>query len=233
MEDFPFIPVLFGLFTCVLVCAVWLTWNFTKAAMLKKMGPAPPEKQPEKAAPAARPAEPYLLGIRRAATGAWEVHIQGQRYPSLQAVPQEAVKEEVVLALRELVTFARDYVQKSPAAKAAPPPTPEPEPPKPTLSPAALAALSVRNAPRREAPRPTSSALPPMLIDLAKEIGDVVAELQEQVPALRERSISLQNAPGGGIQFLVDDGVYDDVSEIPDAKIQALIRHATKEWERR
>lgn len=70
-------------------------------------------------------------------------------------------------------------------------------------------------------------------LDLAREIGEIVAEMQMSIPSLAQRSIKLQNAPSGGVHFAIDGIVYPDVNEIPDADIQALIRAATKEWERR
>ncbi len=239
MDNFPFIPVLIGLFVSILACTVWLTWNFTKAAMLNKMGESPEEPPQSRAkervsAPGPGPpeADSTLLSIRRGPTLMWEIRVQGQRYRTLQAVPEDEVKEEVVIALRELAAFARDYIQKSPAAKAPPPAAPprsEPTVAPSTLPPALLGSPS-RGRGERETGRSSGSMLS---INLAQEIGDIVAELQEQVPALQKHAIDLQNVPGGGIRFLVNGEIYGDVSEIPDPKIQALIRHATKEWERR
>jgi len=71
------------------------------------------------------------------------------------------------------------------------------------------------------------------MLDLAREIGEIVSEMQVKIPSLSHRSIRLQNAPSGGVHFAIDGIVYPDVNEIPDADIQALIRAATKEWERR
>jgi hypothetical protein len=39
--------------------------------------------------------------------------------------------------------------------------------------------------------------------------------------------------PAKGIRFAIDGKVYDDLSEIPSPEIRAVIRKATKEWERR
>ena len=70
-------------------------------------------------------------------------------------------------------------------------------------------------------------------LDLAGEIGEIVEEMQVRVPSLAGRSVRIQNAPGGGIQFAIDGIVYPDVDSIPDLDVQALIRAATQEWERR
>ncbi|MFN2109511.1 MAG: hypothetical protein ACK2UI_07610, partial [Anaerolineae bacterium] len=80
-----------------------------------------------------------------------------------------------------------------------------------------------------------SDAAPTIMtaLDLAREIGAIVEEMQARIPSLAGRSIKLQNAPSGGVCFAIDGLVYADVNESPDTEIQALIRAATKEWERR
>lgn len=70
-------------------------------------------------------------------------------------------------------------------------------------------------------------------IDLAREIGAIVDEMQAQVPQLQDRSIHLHNTPSGGIQFTIDGVVYEDVNDIPDELVRKLIKAVTREWERR
>ena len=70
-------------------------------------------------------------------------------------------------------------------------------------------------------------------IDLAREIGAIVDEMQAQVPQLQDRSIRLHNTASGGIQFAIDGVVYEDVHDIPDELVRKLIKAATREWERR
>ncbi|HOU15225.1 MAG TPA: hypothetical protein PKZ84_19135 [Anaerolineae bacterium] len=199
-----------------------------------------------------------LLALDRAADGAWVITVQGERYPVLEAVPDDTVRQEVVAGLKELVAFARSYVQREQAAKKSPQPAPSPAPqplpqPEPPREPAPPATPKVAPAP---APTPaaaspvqdklrvflkgeptlkrsdTAPTIMPML-DLAREIGEIVSEMQMKIPSLARRSIRLQNAPSGGVHFAIDGIVYPDVNDIPDADIQALIRAATKEWERR
>jgi hypothetical protein len=71
------------------------------------------------------------------------------------------------------------------------------------------------------------------VIDFAQEITDIIEELQERSPALQAHAVSLQNVPGGGINFLVDGKIYADIEEIPFPEMQALIRRATQTWEAR
>jgi hypothetical protein len=80
--------------------------------------------------------------------------------------------------------------------------------------------------------RGTSDAAMPF-IDLAHEIGEIVDEMLPQRPSLRGHAVSLQNRPGHGIAFVVDGTIYQELTDIPNPDIQALIRDATKEWERR
>ena len=213
----------------------------------------------------------YLLAVDRAPNGAWEIAVNGEYYPSLEAVPDDTVRQEFVAGLKEVVAFARSYVQKDQAAKK-PPATP----PQPVREPAARAVVTPM--PRAPAPaipnshippaeRPASPVAPPPVtpevasaaadklrvflkgepalkrsdaaptimttLDLAREIGEIVTEMQAHIPSMAQRSIKLQNAPSGGVYFAIDGIVYPSVNEIPDADIQALIRAATKEWERR
>ena len=68
--------------------------------------------------------------------------------------------------------------------------------------------------------------------DTAKEIGQIVEDLQVRMPSLARHSIRLQNAAGGGVLFFVDGQLYQNLEDIPTLEIQALIRAATKQWER-
>ena len=70
-------------------------------------------------------------------------------------------------------------------------------------------------------------------INLAKEIGEILEELQARDPSLAQRSIHLRNVSGGGVLFIVDGVTYTSRDEIPDLEVQSLIRAATQEWERR
>jgi hypothetical protein len=187
----------------------------------------------------------HLLAVDRTPNGTWEITINGRRYPSLDAVPDDGVRKEVVAGLKEAANFVRAYVQKDQEAKKPPaattpevrlpavdkpvtPPLPAPQ----TVSPPADKPRFFR---REEPALKRSDAAPTIMpvLDLAREIGEIVTEMQARIPSLAQRSIKLQNASGGGVCFAIDGDVYYAVQEIPDADIQALIRAATKEWERR
>lgn len=265
LDDMDFLlPLLIFLLIGIVTITFGIAWMIAKARYQKKLGAdeatavsAPPSN--------AAPRDVHLLALDRAPDGAWRIAINGKYYPSLEAVPDDTVRRDVVAGLKEVVTFARSYVQKDQTATKPPAPPPQP-------AHAAAAATPSAPAPVRPedrippAEKPVTSVLPaavpppaslpvdklrglfkgesvlkrpdaaPMLmptIDLAHEIGEIVAEMQAQIPSMAQRTIKLQNIATGGVQFVIDDMIYFDVNEIPDADVQALIRAATKEWERR
>ncbi|GEM_PF-3633683 len=187
----------------------------------------PPAPKPTPAPPIAPPEilPPALLAVRRDPFGEWDIRIQGEPYPRLEYVADDAVRQEVVQAIRALATFSRDYIQQhkgvaAPPAKSAPPPAPVATPP-----PVLPADMGIHT--------PVTSATMPTFVDIAREIQAVVEQLQRQVPQLAAHRIQLRNAPTGGVLFVVDNTTYNDLDEIPNATVRKLIQAAIKEWERR
>ncbi len=251
---FPFLPLLLMVITGIIGITIWLTWMLLKSKNKKEMEVTPAATPPAVTASA----DPYLLGLQRSPSGEWDIRINGQRYRSLDAVPDAAVRKEVVAGLRELVTFSRDYIQKerdaqspsrspqkapqstptskpkSEASPATSPPPPSPSPQvtqPPPKKPKEAPRLRLSGEPVLKRSNAPATLMP--TIDLAQEIGDLVEEMQAHAPQLRDRSIRLRNAASGGIEFTIDGIVYGAIDEIPDQDIQALIRAAIKEWEHR
>ncbi len=262
------LPMLILLLIGIIGITFWIAWVIFKMRYKKQLTP---DKATQDNEPlfSAVPREAPLLAVARASDGAWEITVNGKHYPNLEAVPDEAVRQDVVAGLKEVVAFARSYVQKEQAGRKPPtPPQPGPEPAaragitptppasvppmpesrgpsveKPVTPPAPVAASptappssdKLRVFLKGEPVLKRSDAVPTIMpaIDLAREIGEIVAQMQARIPSLAHRSIKLQNAPSGGVHFAIDGIVYPNVAEIPDADIQALIRAATKEWERR
>ena len=50
---------------------------------------------------------------------------------------------------------------------------------------------------------------------------------------LIERGISVSEWPGRGVVFIVGVDVYNDIHEVPDPEVRAVIHKAVKEWEER
>ena len=289
-DNMGFLLLMLGLLIVGIIgITFWLAWVIFKARYKKQLKAS--EAEPV-ATPAfsAIPRDVYLLAIDHTPDGTWEIIVNGEPYPSLEAVPDDTIRKDVVAGLKEVVAFARSYVQKNQAAKKPPAPatpsqpvrqsavrqptvqqpavrqpaiqqpaarepavripvTPTPVAPdnrvppveKPVTAPAVApqTTLPITDKPRfllkDEPTLKRSDAAPTIMtaLDLAREIGEIVAEMQARIPSLVDRSIKLQNAPSGGVCFAIDGIVYADVNEIPDPDIQALIRAATKEWERR
>ena len=282
-EGFPIeLVLLFFVLLGIIGLVYWLS-----RALSKREGEKSREARRETIAAEMSARPPGLLRLDHA-EGEWRIYVNGERYTSLDAVPDPDTREEVVAGLRQLVLFSRDYVKKHPPAKgkkgkkatasvqkpptpstrpteaptpsepgSAPPSTPQPTPKSKPSSPTAgqpgqlapeqaaealrrLEAIKARAKRRAESQKgqPQLSATPDLAsmmprIDLAREIGAIVDEMQAQVPQLQERSIRLHNTPSGGIQFAIDGVVYEDVNDIPDELVRKLIKAATREWERR
>jgi hypothetical protein len=227
--DALLVPFLIALSIGAIVIVVWLvrTSSRTKTDAAAKSppgtsGPSPaadhraPSVLPERPASERSVSEPpYVVGLRSDPAGRWVIDIAGKPYGTLDAVPDSATRDQVVAALRALADFSRGYLQKARSGVAA-------APPPAVVSPAQADVL-----------RPTVPGATMPIIDLAKEIGDIVEEMLERSPALHRHAIRLQNVPGQGIAFVVDGVRYGELGDIPDPAVQTLIREATKEWERR
>ena len=171
-------------------------------------------------------AQPDVLAVRVNQQGLWEVAVDGVVYRSLEAVPNPAAQKQVINALKILAGFSRSYMQKQRAqtspADAGSLETTDGLPPVPGVA-------------WREPGLSRPSAAPVFIpqINLAKEIEEIAQELQAQIPALAHTTLRLQNAPGGGVIFFVNEQLYQNLEDIPDPAVQALIRAATRQWEKR
>jgi hypothetical protein len=165
-----------------------------------------------------------IITVRLNDRGIWEVLIYGKRYDSLGQVPDEALREQVVNGVRILAAFSRDYIQRKRRAV-----SPDDEEPSGKIPPF----VSTEKEPQPQLRQGASAPSLMPQIDLAKEIGEILAVMQAREPDLAARSIRVQNAPGGGVFVAVDGVTYESVDDIPDADVRQLLRRATQEWERR
>ena len=231
------LPILVILVIGIVVLSGWLVWVFTRRRgdRTGSAGLGTPSAGTE-AGSALQSGPLYLLSVKPGNADAWDIYVQGIRYRSLDAVPDPKIRADVVAAAQQAAAFAGISTQTGAPAGQTPRPAPTEIPaPRATGSRSAEAVsaagsmVGAEPAARRAAM--SSGTMP--VIDFAQEIGDIVEELLEQTPELQRHAVSLQNVPRGGIQFIVDGTVYEDISDIPSTEVQTLIRRATREWERR
>jgi len=220
MSDIPievfFIPI--GL--AIIGLIAWLIIAYLQAPEQKKTAPEEGSTHQRSQADA----QLDVLTVRMNDRGIWEILVYGTPYRSLAAVPDPEAQQKVVDALRILAGFSKSHIQRQQAK------SPQVEPGQldtteglPSVSTAAL---------RDTQPRPAATPVFMPQINLAKEIGEIVEDLQTRVPSLAKTTIRLQNASGGGVLFVIDGQLYQNLQDIPNLEIQALIRAATRQWER-
>ncbi|HOV49307.1 MAG TPA: hypothetical protein PLM06_11815 [Anaerolineae bacterium] len=214
MNDFPFEIFFIFIGLAIVGLTAWLVSMFRRSS--GEQGRADKKSA----------AQPATLAVRVNQQGLWEVVVDGIVYRSLEAVPDPVAQKQVVDALKILAGFSRSYMQKQRAQTSAAdvgsletttglPPVPGAALREPGLS------------------RPSTAPIFIPQINLAKEIEEIAKELQAQVPALAHTTLRLQNAPGGGVIFFVNEQLYQNLEDIPDPAVQALIRAATRQWEKR
>jgi hypothetical protein len=177
---------------------------------------------------------PFLV-IQRSSFGDWALYVHGQRIRRMAAVTDPAEREELFAALRFLITFAKgDGVAEQSQSAPHPGGTPDVRPTEPSDAAGTAPTQPPPGVERRERySRTTAAESTGPAIDLVQEINDILDEMIATSPEMRGHSIGLIHVPAKGIRFAIDGKVYDDLSEIPSPEIRAVIRKATKEWERR
>ncbi len=231
------LPLLLGLVLLAIVAlSAWLALTLARRSARDRS-----EGGEEGHSPSSSPEEWALLRLDRDEHGLWIVKVRGRPYRDLRDVEDAVLRDEVLEGIRYLAAFSKGYLAQQRKVKEAAETAyasqtrSEDEAPR-RIDRARLELVygdRQTKRPRRPTMRPSR---PPVLmpqIDLAREIGDILEEMQADHPALRDRTIRLQNAPEGGIVFVVDGLLYEAVEAIPDGEVRALIRAATRAWEER
>lgn len=170
------------------------------------------------------------------------VEFRGNRYAAIDEVTEENVRQLLLTAVGELISFAGGY-ERLVNEGLAPPVTPVQSSETESLSAQQarfLASLEAsRDATKLEKKR-SSAALPgiqrvaPTPASGLSPVEQIDAVLQKYVaadPELAGRNIHLEQHPEGGLQIRVDGRYYQRPREIEDQRIQVLIKKAIKEWE--
>jgi FtsZ-interacting cell division protein ZipA len=187
--------------------------------------------EPVIAAPApVPPKENNLLKLNLDNNNQFQLELDGQRADSSQLAPEQRKR------LIDLIVTMRPWIDVSapkPSAPAQPVP-PRPIPPAPIAAPvyqpvskpiasSPAPVLSRGEGSKKEESTPTTM------------VGQIDAILQEHLASslLANRAIRLMESPGGNVVVMVGLDKYNGVGDVPDPQVQAAIRAAIAEWEKK
>jgi len=164
--------------------------------------------------PAARQEDPALLTLRDVKSRL-RLELEGQ------TVDAESMSAEQRRRLIDVVSRMRPWIDARSAA-----PTPAPVPAPQAVSPAPVAAPT----PARPAPAKKDETLAPQ--SMVAQIDEILQKNMVGTP-LEKMGIKLTETPGGGVTVTVGLNRYAGVGEVPNPEIQAAIRAAIGEWEKK
>jgi hypothetical protein len=134
-----------------------------------------------------------------------------------QPVSTSQMPEPQRKKLVQLLTAMRPWIEARPAA------------PRPVPPPAPVPASAGTMPPLPGADKQEKTARPHSMVAQIDEI------LQEKLSttAFTGRGIRLEEAPAGGVKVVVGTQSYSGVGDVPDPEIQAVLRAAIAEWEKK
>ncbi|MBK8901968.1 MAG: hypothetical protein IPM53_12330 [Anaerolineaceae bacterium] len=180
------------------------------------------------------------------------VSFTNQRYEAINQVPDAKVRQLMLAAIGELITFAGGYQKLVDAGVAPPLNTPQavrPSSPSPAEeNPEATHFVGRMEQERDEIksarPKPTMSLLANLrprparneasankMLSLVEQVDAILQRHLQTEPDLAERKIHLVQDSGGGLIIEVDGKQYQRPRDIDDPRIQHMIKRALKEWE--
>lgn len=198
--------------------------------------------------------------IRVPPMGKLVVEVSGSRLEKLAEVQNDQVRQRLLAAIGELVSFAGGYSELLEAGVAPPLQAPPSSPPGMEDAPEEflteqqarfldslerkLKATS-RQTPRTEPLGADSvlegetavdvEAVPEQepVLNLVAEIDAILQKHVSADPQVANRSIHLEQPPGGVLQVVVDGERYDRPSDIDDPHIRRVLKKALQDWENR
>ncbi len=201
----------------------------------------PPPAPPPAPVPApVAPKENALLKLTLDEQGQPCLDMDGQHINTVQISPQQRKR------LIDLMVTMRPWIESGPvsSAKPAAPPAPAPEPPPPpgmaaaaqraTVPPFDSQPISRTTGPLNLGTGPLGASEPPAATPTTM-VGQIDAILQTRLlgTPLASRGIRLVESAQGGAMVVVGLSRYAGVGDVPDPQIQAAIRAAIAEWEKK
>jgi len=176
----------------------------------------PKEKRIEP--PVIAPKENSLLKLSLDNINQLRLEVDGQRADATQLTPEQRKR------LIELMVTMRPWIDASAPKSSAPPQT-----------------VSPRTIPSTPVAAPISKPIAPVSVSKKEEaapttmVGQIDAILQTHLAdtPLATRGIRLVESPEGGVVVMVGLSKYGGVGEVPDTQVQAMIRAAITEWEKK
>jgi len=207
-------------------------------------------------------AHEVLRVLRDNLTGRLIVEIAGRRYERVSDIRDPDIGRGFVTTIKDLQKFMAGTQSPATSLPSIPEPQRPPEPPATTSSqPPAATFSQPPTAPSGQPPAPTParktlSDLPPIqkpsmnpfkqakvLKDMEKELGPAPKSIPEQIDEIlqerlartphRGRGCRVYLSPKGGVVFELDGKTYEGVGDVPDPEVQAIIRSAVAEWEKK
>jgi hypothetical protein len=183
--------------------------------------------------PPVSPVEDRLLAISLYEKKQPQLELDGRRVNAYQLAPEQRKR------LVELMLILRPWVESNSGQKQSVPVQPAPRPVTAPLSPAPLplappppaAAAAKQTAPTAVTPN-TVTVPEPALTSMVAQI-DAILQARLVGTPLEEKGIRLVESIQGGALVFVGNKSYEGVGEVPDPEVQAAIRAATAEWEKR
>ena len=179
--------------------------------------------------------DPGLLRLKRQ-DNQLALEVDGQRLAS----PLPPAQRKRLIDLLNLIRPFLESGTLSPQAAPKPAPVPPARPAPPvTLSPEEQkAVLGSQPQPKVEpVPATLSFSLPkkkeepaPAPLTMVEQIDQILQSKIANTP-FASLGLKIQEGPGGTVNVIVGDRKYEAVGDVPDPKIQAVLRAAVEEWE--
>jgi hypothetical protein len=185
--------------------------------------------------------EVSLLSLTRDQSGEPRLDLDGQRVDASQLAPGQRKRLiDLMLIMRPWVEGSLDHT-----AGISSEPVPAPQSAREVAHPSMMDRLRAATGTDRRPAAPAISATAPDAVLAAKAASPITSEVSmvTQIDAilqtrllgtpLADLGIRLAEAPGGSVIVFVGANHYSGLGEVPDPEVQATIRAAIAEWERK